>query len=117
MIIDAENTVRLAADALRDKKADDVRIFDMRGRSDVTDYVLIATGAAAPHLKALLVDLQTRLKQAGVRTVRLSGEPDSGWVILDCLDVVIHVLDPQTRAYYALESLWREGPETVREAP
>ena len=108
--IEAESTALLAAHALIEKKADEVLVFDMRGRSDITDFVLIASGSSPPHLKALSEDLQMRLKQDGVRHYRISGEPDSGWMVLDYVDVVIHVFDPPTRGYYALEALWHEVP-------
>lgn len=111
--IQAETTVQLAVEALENTKADDLRLFDVRGRSDLTDYVLLASGSAAPHLRALTQSLQADLKAAGAAPARISGDPDSGWIVVDCIDVVIHVFDPPTRAYYALESLWPEGPIPV----
>ena len=91
----------LAADlakTLADNKAADVKVYDVRGKSGFTDFFVVATGAAAPHLKALVRELP--------KAQRLSGEPDSGWVVADYIDVVVHVFSAEARAYYALEKLW-----------
>ena len=63
----------------------------------------------APHLKALANEAQHRVKSLGV-PARRSGLPDSGWVVLDCLDAVIHIFAPEARAYYAVETLWSAAP-------
>ena len=92
---------RLAADlvkALEDAKAADVRTYDVRGRSGLTDFFVVATGAAAPHLKALLKALP--------KAYRTSGDPESGWIVGDYVDVVVHVFSAEARAYYQLEKLW-----------
>ena len=86
------------AKALEDNKAADVKTYDVRGKSGITDFFVVATGAAAPHLKALVRELP--------KAQRLSGEPDSGWVVADYIDVVVHVFSAEARAYYALEKLW-----------
>ncbi|MBQ6915604.1 MAG: ribosome silencing factor [Kiritimatiellae bacterium] len=91
----------LAADlakALVDAKAVDVKTYDVRGKSGLTDFFVVATGAAAPHLKALLRSLP--------KAYRLSGDPESGWIVGDYVDVVVHVFSAEARAYYQLEKLW-----------
>lgn len=85
--------------ALEDAKGTDVKVYDVRGKSALADYFVVATGAAAPHLKALVKSLP---KQA----YRISGDPESGWIVADYIDVVVHVFSPEARAYYALEKLW-----------
>ena len=94
---------QLAADlakALEDAKAVDVKTYDVRGKSGLTDFFVVATGAAAPHLKALLRALPTAYRQ--------SGDPESGWIVGDYVDVVVHVFSAEARAYYQLEKLWSE---------
>ena len=86
------------AKTLEANKADDVKVYDVRGKSGFTDFFVVATGAAAPHLKALVRELP--------KAQRVSGEPDSGWVVADYIDVVVHVFSAEARAYYALEKLW-----------
>ena len=91
----------LAADlvkSLEDAKAMDVKTYDVRGKSGFTDFFVVATGAAAPHLKALLKALP--------KAYRVSGDPESGWIVGDYVDVVVHVFSAEARAYYQLEKLW-----------
>lgn len=96
--MDIENQARELAKALEDSKASDVKIYDVRGMSGFTDFFVVATGAAAPHLKALVKALP--------KAYRISGDPESGWIVADYVDVVVHVFSAEARAYYALEKLW-----------
>ena len=96
--MDIENQARELAKALEDSKASDVKICDVRGKSGFTDFFVVATGAAAPHLKALVKALP--------KAYRISGDPESGWIVADYVDVVVHVFSAEARAYYALEKLW-----------
>ena len=75
-----------------------MKIYDVRGSSGLTDFFVVATGAAAPHLKALARVLP--------KAYRVSGDPESGWIVADFFDVVVHVFSAEARAYYALEKLW-----------
>lgn len=100
-----------AAKALDIKQAHDIRIFDVRGISSVTDYYIVATGTSAPHLKALISETQRRMKELGVASFRTSGEPDSGWVVVDYVHAVVHVFSAEARAYYAIEKLWTTAKE------
>lgn len=85
--------------ALEDAKGQDIKVYDVRGTSGLTDYFVVATGAAAPHLKALV-------KALPKKAYRVSGDPESGWIVADYVDVIVHVFSPEARAYYALEKLW-----------
>jgi len=102
----SEELARKAAQALEERKGTDVKIYDVRGKSPLTDFFVVATGAAAPHLKALVAETQAAMKDAGVQSYRTSGDPESGWIVVDYFDVVVHVFSPEARAYYALEKLW-----------
>lgn len=101
------------AAALDAKQARDIRIFDVRDLSSVTDYMIVATGTSSPHLKALVTEVQRRMKSAHAPRARTSGEPGSGWVVADYADAVAHIFSPEARAYYAIEELWA----TAREIP
>ena len=97
-----DNAEKLAEEfkaALVDAKAQDVKVYDVRSVSGLTDFFVVATGSAAPHLKALV-------KALGKKAYRVSGDPESGWIVSDYIDVVVHVFSPEARAYYALEKLW-----------
>ena len=94
----AEEQANDLAAKLTDAKAIDVKVYDVRGISGFTDFFVVATGAAAPHLKALVRTLP--------KAYRVSGNPDSGWIVADYINVVVHVFSAEARAYYALEKLW-----------
>ena len=107
MLTPQEQADRIAA-ALTDCKGTEVKVYDMRGKSQLADFFVVATGAAAPHLKALVADTQAAMKSEGVNSYRTSGDPESGWIVVDYVDVVVHVFSPEARAYYALEKLWEK---------
>ena len=104
-----EEQVNLIKTALADKKAVDVRAYDVRGISGFADAFVVSTGTAAPHLKALVAGTQAAMKGAGIESYRTSGDPQSGWIVVDYVDVVVHVFSPEARAYYALEKLWTDA--------
>lgn len=101
-----EEQVKIVVGALEDKKAVDMKTYDVRGISGLCDAFVVATGIAAPHLRGIVSGVQAAMKEAGVNSFRTSGDPDSGWIVVDYVDVVVHVFSPEARAYYALEKLW-----------
>ena len=86
-----EEQVALVKTALEDKKAVDVKAYDVRGISGLADAFVVGTGTAAPHLKALVASTQAAMKDVGVNSYRTSGDPQSGWIVVDYVDVVVHV--------------------------
>lgn len=103
-----EQQAETIAKALEDRKGENVKIYDVRGRSSLADFFVVATGTAAPHLKALVAETQSVMKEAGIASYRTSGDPESGWIVVDYVDVVAHVFSPEARAYYALEKIWAQ---------
>lgn len=93
---------------LEDKKAENVVVFDVRGKSSVTDYTVLASGASSPHLRAMDEDVRLILKQEGAACYRHSGDGASGWVVLDYVHVVVHLFLPEQRDFYGLDRLWNE---------
>ena len=106
-----EEQVKIVVGALEDKKAVDVKTYDVRGISGLCDAFVVATGIAAPHLRGIVSGVQAAMKEAGVSSYRTSGDPESGWIVVDYVDVVVHVFSPEARAYYALERLWEKPAE------
>lgn len=103
---------RLAAKAraaLEGRKGEQVVVLDVRKFATVADYLVLVSGSSAPHLKALANEVIRALKEDGVHCYRKSGMPDDGWMVLDYVDVVIHIFQADLRSYYALEDLWTEG--------
>ena len=108
-----EEQVKAIVQALKDKKGVDVRTYDVRGVSGLCDYYVVATGTAAPHVKALIAATQAAMKENVVDSYRTSGDRESGWVVIDYVDVVVHAFSPEARAYYAIEKLWKDAKEVV----
>jgi ribosome-associated protein len=103
-------SARKARETLLDKKGGDPVILDVRKLSMVTDYYVIVTGNNFPHLKALAEHVEKALEKLGVACYRRSGKAESGWVVADFLDVVVHVFSGDARRYYGLEQLWNDAP-------
>ena len=105
--------VRRVREILDSKKAEDIRILDVRGLSGVTDHMVLCSGISAPHLRALseAVAKELRAETPPVAPHRTAGTTDSGWVVMDYHQFVVHIFSPEMRAYYALENLWKDAPE------
>jgi ribosome-associated protein len=108
--ITAEGKAQRAARAALDRKAIDLLVLDVQGLSSVTDFFLVCSGRSTTHLASITEAIRAELKQDGVRPLHVEGAPDSGWVLLDYGDVLMHVFLEDTRAYYALERLWGDAP-------
>ena len=104
--MEAAEEAKVIARALEESKAEEVKVYDVRGRSSLTDFFVVATGSAAPHLKALVAAARQSMIDAGVRRSRMTGDPECGWIVADFIDVVVHVFSREARAYYAVEKLW-----------
>ena len=105
--------VRRVREILDSKKAEDIRILDVRGLSGVTDHMVLCSGISAPHLRALseAVAKELRAETPPVAPHRTAGTTDSGWVVMDYHQFVVHIFSPEMRSYYALENLWKDAPE------
>jgi len=95
--------------ALTELKAVDVRALDVRGITDITDTMVVASGTSDRHVKSIADRVLQRCKEAGYRPYGMEGERDGEWVLLDLQDVVLHVMLPRVREFYALEKLWEGG--------
>ena len=99
--------------ALADMKAVDVRVIDVRGASDVADFMVVASGTSDRHLRAIADRVVQMCKASGQRPLGVEGEGQGEWVLVDLPDVMVHVMLPRTREFYQLEQLW----EPARPAP
>ena len=105
-----DRKVRLAAQAALDRKAVDLVILDVQGLSSVTDYFLVCSGRSTTHVASIVEAIRAAMKAAEVRPLHAEGTPESGWMLLDYGDVLVHVFLEETRRYYALERLWGDAP-------
>jgi len=106
----------LIVEALDDLKALDIRILDVRGKTAITDFMVVASGTSDRHVKALSNSVLKSLKEHGIKPAGIEGETESEWILVDARDVVVHVMLPKVRDFYNLEKLWdvdAEVPEDV----
>jgi len=97
----------LVKTALEDLKAKDIIELDVRGKTSVTDYIIVASGTSSRHVKSIANNVVVEAKKQGVMPLGVEGESEAEWVLVDLGDVIVHVMQPQVREFYDLESLWR----------
>ncbi|KRB77322.1 Iojap-like protein [Nocardioides sp. Root190] len=106
----AVELIRAAALAASDKLATDQLAFDVSEQLAITDAFLLATGGNDRQVRAIVEEIEDKLRELGVKPIRREGHRDGRWVLLDYGDVVIHVQHTEEREFYALERLWRDCP-------
>jgi ribosome-associated protein len=108
---DALDLVRVCCRVLDEKKAGDLAVLDVSEQSSITDYLILATATSEPHLRALRVELEKALDDAEVHLVGQESAQESGWLVIDAFDVMVHLFLAATRERYGLERLWRDAKE------
>jgi len=103
--------VKICSRVLEDKKAGDLQVLEVGELSSITDYLIIATATSDPHLRAMRMDLEKTLKDAGIRVTGVETAEESGWTIVDLFDVMIHLFRADVRSHYGLENLWKDAKE------
>lgn len=107
--IEAQKIAILAATAGLDKKAVGVEIIDVTGKVDYADYLVLMTGHSDRHVTAIAQAVDELLSREGLRPISLEGLPQASWVLIDFVDVVVHVFEEQSRSLYDLDGLWMDA--------
>lgn len=107
--INTNDTVKLIVDALEDKKAENIQIIDISEVSTVADYFVIANGTNKSQVQALVDNVAEKLAKNGVHAKQTEGYQSANWILIDYTDVVVHVFDKESRGFYDLERIWRDG--------
>jgi ribosome-associated protein len=106
----AEQLKETIVTALENVKAQDISIMDVRDRTSVTDYMILASATSSRHVRSLAESVVSEAKASGVRPAHVEGANVSDWLLVDLGDVVVHVMMPASREFYDLERLWRDAP-------
>lgn len=102
----SQDLLKIVETSLDDDKAENIVAIDLRGKSTIADYMVIATGRNSRQLAAMATHLDQKLTKAGVKKISVEGQAQGDWVLLDGGDVVVHLFRPEVRSFYALEKMW-----------
>lgn len=101
--------VRIAVQALEEKKAENIKIIDISEVSVIGDYFILANGNNRNQIQALSDEVQEKLHKAGMVLKQIEGYNNANWILMDYRDIIIHVFDKESRGFYDLERIWRDG--------
>ena len=105
---------RVIIDALEDVKAQDIRVYDTSKLSELFDRVIIVTGSSNRQTRSLAMSVKEEVNAKGGELISIEGLETGEWVLVDCGDIVVHILQPMLRAYYQLEGMWGAKPVRVK---
>ncbi|HEX7685402.1 MAG TPA: ribosome silencing factor [Trinickia sp.] len=112
--MDIRKLQRAIIDGLEDVKAQDIRVFNTTHLTELFDRVIVASGTSNRQTKALASSVREKVKEAGGDIVSTEGEDIGEWVLVDCGDAIVHILQPALRQYYNLEEIWGDKPVRVK---
>jgi ribosome-associated protein len=116
--MDSKKLALLCRELADNKKAENIVVLDVRKLSSVTDYFVIASGTSQPHLRAIVEEIHSKLRDDhDLRPSRSEGYTSGTWVVLDYFDVIVHVMHSETRKRYDLEGLWGDAKQVKPAAP
>lgn len=101
--------VKLAIQALEDKKAEEIRVIDIQEISTLADYFIIANGSNRSQIQALADHVEETLGKAGLPLKQVEGYETANWILMDYRDIIVHVFDRENRLFYDLDRIWRDG--------
>ena len=112
--LEPDKLARQIVDALSDKQAEDILLLDIRNVASFADYFVIANGNVARQLEAMIEAVEDAVTPEEATFMGREGDPNSGWILMDYGNVIVHLFAPEERGYYDLESLWHAAVQVVR---
>jgi ribosome-associated protein len=112
--LEPSEVAQLIVEVASDNLASDIVMLDMRGLASFTDYFVVMSADSTRLIQALENDIATTMKQAKLNIHRREGSAATGWVLMDCSDVIVHIFGPEEREFFGLERLWARAPQVVR---
>ena len=113
-VLEPAEIAKKAVEAALDKQATDILMMDIRQISSFADYFVVCTAESERQIHAICDSIDGALSTQGIKLVRREGKEDSGWVLLDFGEVIVHVFSTPLREYYDIENLWRQASQVVR---
>jgi len=107
--MESKELVKIAVNALEEKKAEEISIIDIRGISVLADYFVVANAKNQNQLLAMQDEAEEKLRKAGVEEVRIEGNRSSTWILMDCGDIILHLFSEEDRLFYDLDRIWQDG--------
>jgi ribosome-associated protein len=104
------DTIKLINHILDEMQAQNILQLDVKEKTSITDFMYICTGRSSRHVIAIADELYNKLKHSGLDYLRISGTEHGEWALIDCGDIIVHIMQPETRAFYNLEELWLNSP-------
>jgi len=104
-----EALLELVKASLDDDKSEDIVSIDLRGKTEIADFMVVASGRSSRHVASIAENLRERLKQHGLKGIVIEGLTQGDWVLIDVGDIVVHLFRPEVRSFYTIEKMW-SGP-------
>ena len=104
-----KDLIKVVVEALENKKTEDIKIVKVEGLTTITDYFVVATANSTTQVKAAADEVEFKLKQLSIEPNKIDGYQNAEWIALDYFQVIVHVFNRDTREFYSLEKLWRDG--------
>jgi ribosome-associated protein len=112
---DSKALLRAVIDRLSEKKAENIVAINMAGKSEIADYMIVASGTSSRHVASLAQNAEEVFKDFGKNIISITGQEEGSWVLLDSPEIIVHLFQPDARDTYQIEKLWEDAP--VRKSP
>lgn len=105
--------IKAVIQVVQEKKGENIRLLDVRGKSSITDFIIMVSALSEPHAKAIKSSLDKAISQRGIAVIGTDNSTESGWLVLDAFDFMVHIQTEEMRSFYGLEELWKDGVEII----